>query len=324
EYQTMICTLTDMDASNASVYDGATAASEAVAMFKTSQKNRVMISSALNPQVIETIKTYCFGSDTQYELLPCRDGKTCVDALEDDVACLIVAQPNYYGIIEDIEKISESAHQKGVRVITYCNPLSLALLKTPGQCGADIAVGDAQPFGMPLSFGGPYLGFMACKSEHIRKLPGRIVGQTTDINDKRAFVLTLQAREQHIRREKAISNICSNQALCALRVGAYLAAMGSDGLRSVAEHCVAKAHYMAKKLCEINGLSLAFSAEFFHEFLTSCKNPELVLSALDEKGILGGLLVDDKILWCVTEQNTINEIDEAVEIVKKTVGETRL
>ncbi|MCK9478385.1 MAG: aminomethyl-transferring glycine dehydrogenase subunit GcvPA [Firmicutes bacterium] len=320
EYQSMICRLTDMDVSNASVYDGATAAAEAVAMCKTPRKNKALLSSALNPQIIETVKTYCFGSDTPYEILPHTDGKTNVDFSDSDASCIIISQPNFYGVIEDVEKICENAHGKGIKVIVCCNPISLALLKTPGECGADIAVGDAQPLGIPLSFGGPYLGFMACKTELTRKLPGRIVGQTTDTRGNRAFVLTLQAREQHIRREKASSNICSNQALCALRAGVYLSAMGSRGLERAASHCAAKAHYMAAELCKIKGVSLAYKNEFFNEFLTICPKPEAALSALDDAGILGGLVVDGKVLWCVTEQNSIDEIDEAVGIVREVCG----
>ncbi len=308
-----------MDVSNASVYDGAAAAAEAAAMCKTAGKNKVLLSGALNPQVAETVRTYCFGTDTHCETVQCKAGKTAFDFDAEGAACIVIAQPNFYGIIEDMEGICSAAQKAGIKVIAYCNPISLALLKTPGECGADIAVGDAQPLGMPLSFGGPYLGYMACKKELMRKLPGRIVGQTTDKDGKRAFVLTLQAREQHIRREKALSNICSNQAWCALRAGAYLCAMGSGGLETAAQHCISKAHYMAEKLCGIKGVSLVFKSEFFHEFLTECPNPEKVISALDAQNILGGLIVDGKILWCVTEQNSIDEIDKAVCVVREVV-----
>ncbi len=317
EYQTMICKLTDMDVSNASVYDGATATAEAVAMCKSPKRNKVLISSMLNPQIIETVKTYCFGSDTLVELLPHKDGKTQIDFLdESNVGSIIIGQVNYYGIIEDVEEICEKAHAKGIKVIVNYNPIALSLLKSPGKCNVDIAVGEAQALGIPLSYGGPYLGFMACKSELTRKLPGRVVGQTRDENGKGAYVLTLQAREQHIRRGKALSNICSNQALCALRASVYLSVMGNDGLKIVANHCLSKAHYMANKLCEIEGVSLTYKNEFFHEFLTDIKDAKKVLSELDRHGILGGLLVDDKILWCVTEENTIEEINETVEIVR--------
>jgi glycine dehydrogenase subunit 1 len=320
EYQTMICRLTGMEAANASVYDGATAAAEAAAMCKAVGRNKALISSAVNPRTIETVKTYCFGSDTPYEMLPHQSGMTNVDSIGSDASCIIIQQPNFFGVIEDVEAICDKAHKSGVKVIVSCNPIALALLKAPGQCGGDIAVGDAQPLGIPLSFGGPYLGFIACKAQLTRKLPGRIVGQTKDTNGKRAFVLTLQAREQHIRREKALSNICSNQAWCALRAGAYLSAMGSEGLAEAANHCVSKAHYMAEKLCAIKGVSLVFSNEFFHEFVTDCPQPQKVLSALDSRGILGGLLTEKGILWCVTEQNSIDEINEAVSIVEEVCG----
>lgn len=318
EFQTMMCRLTGMDVSNASVYDGACAAAEAAAMCRERGKNKVLISGAVNPQTIQTVKTYCFGSDTPFEILQAENGTTSARWPDtENTCCIIVQQPNFYGIIEDIEGICNAAHQRGIKVIVICNPVSLALLKTPGECGADIAVGDAQPLGIPLSYGGPYLGFMTCKKELVRRLPGRIVGQTQDSNGRRAFVLTLQAREQHIRREKASSSICSNQALCALRASVYLGALGPAGLEEVANHCVSKAHYMAEKLCSVKGFSLVWEKEFFHEFLTYCPNPGLLNSELDRRGILGGLEQDDKILWCVTEENSIEDIDMVVSVARE-------
>lgn len=322
EYQTLICKLTGMDVSNASVYDGANAAAAAAAMCSSKNKNRVLISGTVNPQVIETVKTYSYGSNTEVSVIPAKDGVTDSNALADmlsgDVACCIVEQPNYFGLIEDTQKLCGITHEGGARFIMSCNPISLSVLKTPAQVGADIAVGEGQPLGMPLSYGGPYLGFMVCKTELMRKLPGRIVGQTSDKEGKRAFVLTLQAREQHIRREKASSNICSNQAHCALTASVYLNAMGLNGLREVAEQCVSKAHYFAGKLCEIPGISLKYNGEFFHEFITDCSGKgEKILSALDAHGILGGLPIDSGILWCATEQNTREEIDLAVSVVKE-------
>lgn len=320
EYQTMICRLTGMDVSNASVYDGATAAAEAVGMCRERAKNKVLISGTVNPQITETVKTYCFGSDTPYEILPAPEGVTDSSLVKDSGAsCIIVQQPNFYGIIEDLEGICTAARKLGIKVIVSCNPIALALLKTPAECGADIAVGDAQPLGIPLSFGGPYLGFMACTAAMTRKLPGRIVGETADSGGNRAFVLTLQAREQHIKREKASSNICSNQAHCALRASVYLSAMGSAGLANSANHCISKAHYFQEKLCNIKGISLIYSQEFFHEFLTACPNPEKILKALDEEDILGGLFVDGGILWCVTEENSMEDIDKSVSIAEEAV-----
>ena len=242
EYQTMICELTGMEVSNASVYDGATAAAEAAAMCRERGRERVLVSSAAHPEVIETMRTYCFGCGMELTLIPERGGRTDLRALGGllgaDVACVYLQQPSFFGSIEDAEEAANLAHAAGAKLILGCNPIALGLLRTPAECGADIAVGEGQPLGIPLSFGGPYLGFMACTGKLMRRLPGRIVGETTDGKGERAFVLTLQAREQHIRREKASSNICSNQALCAMRAAVYLSAMGPGGLRQVAETCL--------------------------------------------------------------------------------------
>lgn len=324
EYQTMICELTGMDASNASVYDGASAAGEAVAMCKERKRVRALISATTHPDVIETVRTYCFGADTELAVVPAKDGVTDAEALKalinDETACFIVQQPNYYGILEDAQALGEAVHAAGAKYIMSCNPMTLALLKTPAEYGADIAVGDGQPFGMSMAFGGPYLGYMAATSAMTRKLPGRIVGETQDIDGKRAFVLTLQAREQHIRREKASSNICSNQALCALTATAYLAAMGERGVCEAAEQCAAKAHYLAAELAKI-GFTQKYNADFFHEFVTTSPAPVAdVMAALEKEGILGGYPLSGEssgcILWCATEQNTKAEIDKAVAILK--------
>lgn len=322
EYQTMMCELTGMALSNASVYDGATAAAEATAMCHDRKRHKVVISAGANPQVIETVKTYCFGSNTPVEVVPLKDGRTDMDALRaavtPDVSCVYIQQPNFYGVIEDAVKLGEIAHEGGAKYIMGVNPISLGVLETPAAQGADIAVGEGQPLGMALGFGGPYLGFITCTKAMMRKIPGRVVGETTDVNGNRAFVLTLQAREQHIRREKASSNICSNQALCALTAAVYLSAMGPDGLTEVAEQCASKAQYTANRLCEIEGVSLAYEPPFFHEFVTTLPVPaENVLAALEEKGILGGLPVENGILWCVTEMNTKAQIDAMVEVVRE-------
>ncbi len=320
EYQTMICELTGMDVSNASVYDGASAAAEATAMCRDRKRQKVVISGAVHPQVIETVQTYAFGAGVPVEVVPPKDGRTDLDALRGalvpDVCCVLLQQPNFFGLLEEIP--AEAVHAAGAKLILSVNPISLGLLATPAGLGADIAVGEGQPLGLPLAFGGPYLGFMACTKALMRKLPGRIVGETTDADGKRAFVLTLQAREQHIRREKASSNICSNQALCALTAAVYLSAMGPGGLREAAEQCAAKAQYAAARLCEIRGVSLAYAPPFFHEFVTRLPAPpDAVLAALEDSGILGGLPVRDGILWCVTEMCTKEQIDEMVGIVRE-------
>ena len=325
EYQTMICELTGMDAANASVYDGAAAAAEAVFMCRDRRRGRVLVSETVNPQTLETIRTYCHGRDAAVELVPAKEGATDLAALaamlDNQVACVVYQQPNYFGLIEDAVALTAAVHAAGAKAIASCNPISLGLMETPAQAGADIAVGEGQPLGMPLSFGGPYLGFMACTKEMMRKLPGRIVGQTVDAEGKRGFVLTLQAREQHIRREKAGSNICSNQALCALTASVYLSAMGPQGLRQAAELCCSKAHYLQKALAEA-GLAPVYDREFFHEFATRCPvEPEKLLRRLEEAGYLGGLpLPDGSLLWCATEMNTKEEMDDLAGLVKEVLG----
>ena len=323
DYQTMICELTGMDVSNASVYDGATAAAEAVNMCCERSRKVVFCSAAAHPDTIAVVKTYCWAAGHELVLLPVKDGKTDLDAMASQLdkktsACLYLQSPNFFGQLEEMEKAAEMIHSVGAKLIAGCNPIALGLLKTPAEQGADIAVGEGQPLGMPLSFGGPYLGFMAATQAMMRKLPGRIVGETVDVDGKRAFVLTLQAREQHIRREKASSNICSNQALCALTASVYLATVGPDGLKQAASLCYQKAHYLAQQLCSIPGVSLRYSGTFFHEFVTDQKDSDKLLSALEQQGILGGYpLADGGILWCATEKNTKEEMDRVVEIIRK-------
>jgi len=320
EYQTMICALTGMEVSNASVYDGSTAAAEAIAMCRDRKKNKALVSACADPQTIAVMRTYCFGSGMALELIPEKDGRTDLEALKAaltaDAACVYIAQPNYYGNLEDARATGEAAHAAGARFIMGCNPIALAVMETPAACGADIAVGEAQPLGLDLAFGGPYLGYMAANKAMFRKLPGRIVGQTHDAEGNTGYVLTLTAREQHIRREKASSNICSNQALCAFTAGVYMTAMGADGLRQAAALCMSKAHYFAGEL-EKTGLPRVHTGEYFHEFVTKCGDPAKILRALDENGILGGLPVKDGILWCVTELVTREELDRAVSIIKE-------
>ena len=322
EYQTMICDLTGMDASNASVYDGAEAAAEGISMCRDRKRNKALVSAAILPDALETIKTYCFGNEMELEIIPEKDGLTDVDYLKEHmdktVACVYIQHPNYYGNLEDAEAIGEIVHESGAKYIMGVNPISLGVLKTPAEYGADIAVGEGQPLGLPMAFGGPYLGFMACRDKMMRKLPGRIVGQTVDADGKTGYVLTLQAREQHIRREKASSNICSNQALCALAVGVYLAAMGNEGLEKAATQCMSKAHYLAEELAGA-GFAVENKGDFFHEFVTaSDKDTDKVLAALEAESILGGQKLDDhRIIWCCTEMNTKEDMDQVVRIVKE-------
>ncbi len=325
EYQTMICEITGMDTANASVYDGGSAAAEAVAMCRDRKKNKAFVSAAVHPHVMETIKTYCFGNGMELRVIPEKDGITDLDFLkehlDDQAACIYIQNPNYYGSLEPAGEIGTIAKEAGARYIMGVNPISLGIIKTPGEYGADVAVGEGQPLGLPLAFGGPYIGFMACTKELTRKLPGRIVGETVDSNGKTGYVLTLQAREQHIRREKALSNICSNQALCALAAGVYLSAMGAEGLKQTAIQCMSKAHYLADQLQAI-GYPVVNRGEFFHEFVTISKIPaEQVMELLEEQGILGGYPLTGEragqILWCCTELNAKNDMDRVVGILKE-------
>ena len=327
EYQTMICELTGMESANASVYDGASAAAEAAAMCRDRKRTGVLVSEGLHPHAAQTVRTYAWGAldmaeavrdgAGQTETVPLTDGRTDPERLgamlNERTACVIIQQPNYFGQIEDVEKIAEKVHSCGAKLIVSVNPIALGLLKSPGECGADIAVGEGQPLGLPMGFGGPYLGFMAARENMMRKLPGRIVGQTLDARGQRCYVLTLQAREQHIRREKASSNICSNEALCALTAGAYLSAMGPGGLKEVAVSCASKAHYLAKRLSEI-GHPPVFEGPFFHEFVTrplSKKAEEKLMEA----SILPGLSTPEGTIWCCTEMCSKEEMDRVVKLI---------
>ncbi|MCL2675802.1 MAG: aminomethyl-transferring glycine dehydrogenase subunit GcvPA [Firmicutes bacterium] len=330
EYQSMICQLTGMDVSNASVFSGATAAAEGILMCE-GQRKKVLVPDNINPETTAVIKTYLSRKGMEIIPLPVVDGLVNYDALRgmvnQEIACIYFEQPNYFGLIEDAEEIVRIVHDCGGKVVTGCNPLSLALLKSPGECGADIAVGDAGCFGLPLSFGGPYIGFMACTAKEMRRLPGRIVGETLDKNGKRAYVLTLQAREQHIRREKASSNICTNQAHCALTAGIYLAAMGPNGLKEVSTSCTSMAHYAAEEMVKV-GATLKYSeiqngdvikGEFFHEFVTVHKGKAAkIIERLAKDDILAGLELDkNEILWCFTEMVKKEDVDAAIEAVRR-------
>ena len=325
EYQTMMCELTGMDVSNASVYDGATAAAEAVNMCVDKRRPVALVADTVKPMTLQTIRTYCEGADVELCVIPSIDGiidqDELVKCLDARLGCLYMETPNFYGLIDECEEICDMVHAAGGKVILGVNPIAIALLKSAAELGADVAVGEGQPLGMPLSFGGPYLGFMTATQAMVRKLPGRIVGETTDADGNRAFVLTLQAREQHIRREKASSNICSNQALCAMTAAVYISAMGPNGLREVASQCHSKAVYLADKLSKIPGFERRHEGMFFHEFLTGCPiDPKQLEKALAEQGMLCGLPIGKDILWCATEMNTKEQIDALVCAIKEAVG----
>ncbi|NLC05881.1 MAG: aminomethyl-transferring glycine dehydrogenase subunit GcvPA [Erysipelothrix sp.] len=326
EFQTMITSLTGLYAANASMYDGANAAAEALMMTQDRKRHRVLISDTINPEVKDVLLTYCYCFDMPYEIIPSQNGLTDLDAIadliDDETSCLYVEQLNFNGLIEDVKAISDIGHAHGIKIIMGANPIALALLPSAQECNVDICVGEGQPLGLPLSFGGPYLGFMSATKEMMRKLPGRIVGETTDTNGKTAYVLTLQAREQHIRREKASSSICSNQSLMAVRATIYCATLGPDGLRDVAARCVDNAHYLASKINQLDGISLKYQSEFFHEFVTtSSHNSQLILSTLEKHNILGGLpLNENDILWCATEMNTKQEMDQVIKLIEEVLS----
>lgn len=321
EYQTQMCELTGLDVSNASVYDGAVAAAEAVFMTLERNRNRFLVSGAIDPETLAVIRTYCESRSVELVVLGNKDHRTDPDELKkelnENTAGLYVESPNYFGLIEDVEEMAKLAHEVKAKIIMGSDPVALALYKTPGEMDVDIAVGEGQQLGLPTGFGGPYLGFMTCKKEMMRKLPGRIVGETTDHEGRRAFVLTLQAREQHIRREKASSNVCSNEALCAMTASVYLAAMGPRGMEKLALSCYSNAHYLEEELARL-GFARTEEGEYFDEFLTSSPiDPDLLEKKLSEKKILSGLKVEDKILWCATEVNTKEKIDELIAAIKE-------
>lgn len=326
EFQSMICRLTDLDCASASVYDGATAAAEALSMCRERERTVALVSETSNPRNLRVMKTYSNGAGAGLVTVPAKDGKTDISALKDllreytgKASCFYLETPNYYGIIEDVAEIEKAVHEAGAKLIISANPIYLAVGRTPGENGADIAVGEGQPLGMSLSFGGPYLGFMACRTALMRKLPGRIVGRTKDTEGKDAYVLTLQAREQHIRREKASSNICSNEALCALTAAVYMAAMGAEGMKKVATLCHSKAEYLKAKLNEI-GFKPMFDGETFHEFVTTVPCDAGALEKhLCECGILPGLPIEvcgkRAMLWCATEMNDKKQIDGLISAI---------
>jgi Glycine cleavage system protein P (pyridoxal-binding), N-terminal domain len=326
EYQSMICTLTGMDVSNASMYDGPTAAAEAMRMMvaQTRKKNTVLVSNTLLPNVRGVIATYAKYAGITIKEIAQEDGQTSkasLDALiaQGDVAGAIVPSVNRFGIIENLEGMADALHSDKSLLTVYCDPSALAVIKTPAEWGADVAVGDGQPLGIPLCYGGPYVGFMACRRDYMRKLPGRIVGQTTDKEGRRAFVLTLQAREQHIRREKATSNICSNESLMALWVTVYLSLMGPEGMKQVNDLCYQRSHYLYGKLLETGKFQPVFDAPFLKEFvLKPLVSPAELQKKLSDAGFFGALETEDGyVSFCVTEKRSYEEMDALVESIRK-------
>jgi len=324
EYQTLICQLTGMDVSNASLYDGGSAAVEAVLMSMniTRRPGKVVTAASVHPEYRQILETYLTHLEVELVTVGTPEGQIPLDDLarvvDDRTACVLVQHPNFFGCLEQVEEIANIAHQSGAMLVQSFDPISLGLLKRPGDLGADIAVAEGQSLGNPMAFGGPYLGVMACREDFVRRMPGRIAGETTASGNRRCWVLTLQTREQHIRREKATSNICTNQGLYALRASIYLALMGPQGMREVAELCVRKSNYAAQTLTSGNRYSLAFDTPFFKEFVVRDSNGQIaqMLHDASQSGYFAGISLgqwypelDDCFLMCVTEQRTKREID---------------
>src|SRR5437588_1035564 len=328
EFQTLVCQLTGMDIANASMYDGSTAMAEAVLMAeRVTKRSKVIVSSAVHPQYLEVAHTYVQHAGIELQSAPFDDatGQTLSSALksiDDQTAAVVVQSPNFFGCIEDLQALSEKAHANGaLLIVAITEALSLGLLRSPGSCGADIVVAEGQSFGVPLSFGGPYVGLFATRDKYARQIPGRLVGQAYDKQGRRGFVLTLATREQHIRREKATSNICTNEGLIALAVTIYLETMGRRGVQEVARQCAQKAHYAAREIAKVEGFSLPFSAPFFNEFVVRApvEAVPLLEQLANEKDIDGGIALSrfdsnrpNDFLVCVTETNTREQIDALI------------
>ncbi len=326
EFQTMMGELFGMDVSNASMYDGASALGEAAIMaVNVTGRKKIIMPRSVHPDSRAVVKTYT--EPQGIEIVEFDTVEEAMAAIDEQTAALMVQQPDFFGQIQDLQKLADAAHAKKALSVVSAYPVALGLLKTPGECGADIAVGEGQPLGMKPSFGGPYVGIFTCRTEYIRHLPGRIVGQTLDKEGKRGYVLTLRTREQDIRREKATSNICTNEGLIALIVTIYLAAMGKQGFRQVSEQCYHKAHYAASEISKLDGYELAFDGPFFNEFVVRCtgnRNVEKIEAAFRKTGIIGGFPLGkdypqyaDSILFCCTEINTREEIDALVETLRQ-------
>jgi glycine dehydrogenase subunit 1 len=334
DYQSLICSLTGMDVSNASVYDGATACAEAVLMAsRLTKKSKIFLSKSINPEYLKVIETYCYASDIEIEYLDILKGKTDITQISaqkiKDSAGILIQNPNYFGCVEDVFEINEIISGTGTKFIVCADPLSFALLKNPSEYKADIVVGDFQSFGISMSFGGPHGGFIACKEAYLRQLPGRIAGLTKDKNNQDSFTLTLQTREQHIRREKATSNICTNNALMALAATVYLSVMGPEGLKEVLNLSIQRAHYMAEKLNKIPGFKILFN-NFLYEFVLKIDgiSPETFIKKMAEEKIFIGINLEDKfpemqgcLLVCVTEMNRVEDIDKTCILTEKILGQ---
>ena len=331
EYQTLVTQLTGMDVANASLYDGGSAVAEAMlmALTVTRRLGRVVVAGTVHPEYRQILATFLANLEPELVTVPAPQGrvdpKALAGAITEETAAVIVQYPNVFGQLEEVEALVDAAHRAGALAIVSVDPISLGLLRRPDSYGADIVVAEGQGLGNPMSFGGPNLGILACREDFVRKVPGRIVGQTTDRNGKRCWVLTLQTREQHIRREKATSNICTNQGLLALRASIYLAVVGPNGLRQAAELSTRKAHYAAQRLAQVPGLSLAFDGPFFKEFvIRSEKDPARVLAEVGRLGFHGGIALGrwypelaDGILVAVTEKRSRVEIDGLAEAYAK-------
>ena len=320
EYQSLVCQLTGMEVSNAGMYDGSTATAEAAVMAcMITKRDKVAVLTTVNPTYREVIATYVEGRNLSVETIELNS------SLSSDYACLVVQQPNFFGYFEEVEAFVQKAHDIGALLVAVVDPISLGMFKAPGDYGADIAVAEGQPLGIPVSFGGPYLGIFACCKEYVRQMPGRIVGKTVDVDGRPGYMMTMVTREQYIRREKAISNICTSEALMALAAAVYLATLGKRGLKQVAELCYHKAHYAAEAISKLKGYSLAFQQPFFKEFVIRCPvAPSKINEALFKEKIIGGLdishMIDNGMLLCATEMNTKQEIDKLVEILGKLGG----
>ncbi len=333
EYQSLICELFGMDVSNAGMYDGASAFAEACHMARSiTKRNKVLLADTVHPYYKEVIKTYTHGLNIP--IIDCGCVQTnygrvdishFAEMIDNDTAAVLVQNPNFFGVLEPVKELSEIAHKNGALFIVCADPISLGLLNPPGIYNADIAVGEGQGLGIPASCGGPLLGILTCKKDYVRMLPGRLVGKTNDVEGKPGYVLVLQTREQHIRREKATSNICTNEALCALAATIYLSVMGKQGIKEVAEQCYAKSHYLAREISKLDGYSLAYNQPFFKEFVVKTKSePSHIIAELQKEKIFAGIDLSKfgdqyshQMLICTTEKRTKQEIDNYIRLLKE-------